>query len=153
MKNRDLGSLKGFDIKNIGEQKEKLDSMILAVKESGVDIDLIVKSIIGDYRIRTENSTKAFYRISKKGNSEKSQTKFVKDKLLPIWKNCVESKEENVADFRNLIDNREFAAYMVGIYIGIHSRNLSENIIGFLTGIIAEMAIKASIEINKKRAK
>jgi predicted transcriptional regulator len=63
-----LSSVKGVNTEEILKKQEKFRDMIQQVKRSGINIDLIISNILMDFRMETENTTKEFYKVSKKQN-------------------------------------------------------------------------------------
>ncbi len=148
-----LNSIKGIDLEKMKLAQENFKKMINSVKDAGIDLDFLTKLIINDFRINSEDTTKAFYKIAKKNNSKNSK-KFIKDNILNIWIKDVEEKDisENIKDLRSLIDNETFITYLAGIYISIHSKSLSSEILNILNSVISEMFFLAlkKVDLNKE---
>ena len=128
-----LNSIKGIDLDKMKAAQENLKAMINKVKDAGIDLDFLTKLIINDFRINSEDTTKAFYKIAKKNNPKNSK-KFIKDNVLKIWIKDVEEKDitDNIKDLRLLIEEDQFITYLSGIYISIHSKGLSSEILNIL---------------------
>lgn len=147
-----LNSIKGFDTDKFTSAQENFKNMIELVKKAGIDIEQLTNLIITDFRINTENTTKAFYKIAKKNNI-KNTKKFIKENIIPFWIKEVEKKdiEDNIKDLRELLDLDIFITYLSGIYISIHSKNLAPEILNILNSIIAEMFLAALKKIDIKK--
>lgn len=142
-----LDNIKGINVNTIFDKKEQYQEMIKSIKESGIDLDIIVDSILLDFRIKTEINTKAFAKIAK-NNNEKQKLNFVKEFIVPRWV-LIESKESNLGDIRTFLDNKKFLTYLMGIFITIHSKNLIDKINELTTYIVAEMFYMTMIEVRK----
>lgn len=146
-----LNSIKGIDLDKMKAAQENLKAMINKVKDAGIDLDFLTKLIINDFRINSEDTTKAFYKIAKKNNPKNSK-KFIKDNVLKIWIKDVEEKDttDNIKDLRLLIEEDQFITYLSGIYISIHSKGLSSEILNILNSVIAEMFFAALKKVDLK---
>lgn len=144
-----LNSIKGINIEKMNLAQENFKKMINSVKDAGIDLDLFTKLIVNDFRINSEDTTKAFYKIAKKNNS-KNTKKFIKENILNIWIKDVEEKDltNNIKDLRALIDQDIFITYLSGIYIAIHSKNLASEILNILNSVIAEMFFNALKKVD-----
>lgn len=144
-----LNSIKGINIEKMNLAQENFKKMINSVKDAGIDLDLFTKLIVNDFRINSEDTTKAFYKIAKKNNS-KNTKKFIKENILNIWIKDVEEKDltNNIKDLRVLIDQDIFITYLSGIYIAIHSKNLASEILNILNSVIAEMFFNALKKVD-----
>lgn len=139
-----LNSIKGYDPEKFKMAQDNFKKMINSIKDAGIDIDNLTNLVIGDFRINSEDTTKAFYKIAKK-NNPKNTKKFIRENIVPIWIKEVENKDkqENIKDLRELIDHDIFLTYLSGIYISIHSKNLASEILNILNSVIAEMFFTA----------
>lgn len=146
-----LNSIKGIDLDKMKAAQENLKAIINKVKDAGIDLDFLTKLIINDFRINSEDTTKAFYKIAKKNNPKNSK-KFIKDNVLKIWIKDVEEKDttDNIKDLRLLIEEDQFITYLSGIYISIHSKGLSSEILNILNSVIAEMFFAALKKVDLK---
>ncbi len=146
-----LNSIKGIDLDKMKAAQENLKAMINKVKDAGIDLDFLTKLIINNFRINSEDTTKAFYKIAKKNNPKNSK-KFIKDNVLKIWIKDVEEKDttDNIKDLRLLIEEDQFITYLSGIYISIHSKGLSSEILNILNSVIAEMFFAALKKVDLK---
>jgi len=127
---------------SIMENQEKYKNLIKLVEDQGYSFDPVVDKILFDFKQKTANTTKEFYKESKKENPNRVR-KFLKNKIMPIWINSVEDFDLSEARKALNTDN-EFIPYLMGIYIGIHSKNLEENIKFYLKSVLAEMFFLAS---------
>ncbi len=139
-----LNSIQGFDPDKFEKAQENFKKMISSIREAGIDLDSLTELIISHFRINSENTTKAFYKVAKK-NNPKNTKKFIKENIVPIWIREVENRDiqENIKDLRELIDSDTFLTYLSGIYISIHSKNLASEILNILNSVIAEMFFAA----------
>lgn len=146
-----LNSIKGIDLDKMKAAQENLKAMINKVKDAGIDLEFLTKLIINNFRINSEDTTKAFYKIAKKNNPKNSK-KFIKDNVLKIWIKDVEEKDttDNIKDLRLLIEEDQFITYLSGIYISIHSKGLSSEILNILNSVIAEMFFAALKKVDLK---
>lgn len=143
---QNLSGVKSLDSEAILKQKDKYLESIESIKSAGIDIDLIASVILTDFKTSTESSTKAFFKVAKKGN-EKQKLQFIKEYVVPRWI-LIEDKEENFADIRNFLDNKKFLTYLMGIYVSIHSTNLKENINELVLFIVCEMFYMTMLEVK-----
>lgn len=150
---QNLDSVKGINTEEMLKKQEYFKNLITEVKKAGININDINETIINEFRINTENTTKPFYKIAKKSNA-KQKEKFIRDKVVPFWIKHVEEadKDQNVKDFREVLEKRDFHAYIMGIYIAIHSKNLSNELLNLLSSIIAEMSMRTASKIQKQQA-
>jgi hypothetical protein len=142
-----LDRVEGIHTDKIFEKKEQYMEMIKSIKESGIDLDKIIETILFDFRIKTEANTKAFAKIAK-NNNEKQKLNFIKEFIAPRWV-LVENSEDNVGDIRTFLDNKKFLTYLMGIFVTIHSKNLVDKIHELTSYVVAEMFYMTMIEVRK----
>jgi len=149
----DLSNISKKEISIINSKIEIYKRAVQQIREVGFDLDKTIDNIIGSFRINTENTTKQFFKISKKDNSRKAKIRFMKKYIIPAWINLVENKlgeEDNLLiDIRETLDNEKFIAYIMGIYIGIHSKSLANEIKDYVSFVIAEMSINTALKDKK----
>ena len=131
-------------------QGESLSQLINLVIKSGINIDLISRSILSDFKRKTLKSTKDFYKISKKNNKKKTIS-FVRKEIRPLWIGIVEASDPSVIDLRINLEEEKFLHYIAGLYISIHSKNIEENgNVGLLVkSTLAEMYQHVAFKLNE----
>ena len=139
---------------NIINNNQHLIEMIEVV-EKEINLNQIVNIIMTEFRIKTEEYTKKFFKISKKdfGNKQINQQKrieFIKEFVYPKWSSIVEDKNEDMASLPLILNESVYLSYIFGIFILIHSKEVSENINTLLKGILAEIILKSVISIKKQ---
>jgi hypothetical protein len=125
------------DLKN---QKEKLNSV-------GIDIDKQREVVLNIFRVKTEKQTKPFYKIAKKNNPNQT-LKFTKSNLKPYWISILET-ESHYKDLRDILED-DFYTYLTGLFIVIHSRNLSSVIHLIVDSIFIEMFMNSAKKVTER---
>jgi len=136
----------------INKTKEEYETLINQVIEVGIDLDSATEVIIKDFRIKSEHSTKQFYKLSKnKKSTKKDYFKFYKKNIYPLWKNIIEDKFEFIKDYKNILSEDIYYSYLIGMYIVIHSKAFQEKMEDFVKFSLAEMSLKAAVIVSKEK--
>lgn len=126
----------------------EFNKLIQLVIDAGIDIDKIASVILSEFKVKTEFSTKKFYKLSK--NQDKKQIlKFISVNIKPLWIGIVEPCELAVIDLRNHLDKDIFLEYLSGIYISIHSKRFENNIGLLIKSTLAEMFQRVAFKISE----
>lgn len=138
----DLSKIEFIKDKDNFSNKEKIienTKLKLVLNENGICVELIVSEIIEIFKVKSEFSTKQFYKISKGKNTEKKILNFITQAILPIWVRYIEKDNIYLFDLRDNLDTDVFKTYIAGIYIVIHSKSMESNLNQLLELILVEM--------------
>ena len=111
------------------------------------DIDNGV-SLIENFNRKSSRFQKAFKKLSKKQKDtdpnyqKKIVFKFVKENLLPIWKQEVESKFWTTGEM-DFLDKEVIYTYIFGAFVTGHSTGLQQNMRTAFANILKEMTDRA----------
>ena len=126
-----------------------VDSMEKAQQENAIiyDIDYGVE-LIENFNRKTTRFEKEFKKLGKKQNGKNPEyqkkivLKFVKNNLLPIWKNEVESKFWKAGEM-DFLEKDVIATYVFGAFVTGHSKGLQQHMRTAFANILKEMTDRA----------
>jgi hypothetical protein len=134
---------------NINEKIKEYNELVKIVSSEVDNFDYAVEKITNEFRIKSENSTKGFYKIAKNKKSvKKDYFKYYDKNIYSLWKGMIEVNVKFILDCKNLLDKDIYYSYLIGMYIVIHSKKFRGKMNDFIKTTLAEMAYKATLKVN-----
>ncbi len=137
-----------FKEMNVNVRPEAVKSLIESVQNI-IDLDSLYSAAMTCFRKKTIKSTPQYVKVIEANPDRQREVsmKFLEKVVLPVWKECIEPGEDSIAAASSILNKEDLLTYIFGIYLAVHSQNISDKEISkedFIKYTFAEMAVYAA---------